>query len=378
MSGVPSVFFVGGGTGGHVIPALAMAEALLRRAPAARIHFVGGRRGIEGRLVPAAGFSITRLPAFGLRGLGIAGLLRFGFGFLAAVPAVLWLIIVRRPDLVVATGGYAAAAPALVASLVGVPLWLQEQNSAPGSTNRTLARRSERAYVAFAAAGPQLHAREIVDLPNPVREPVRLAAGRSADAADFAQFGLEPGLRTLLVFGGSRGAATLTRAVQGAAERLTRDHAWQVLVQTGHEDLESTRAIVRDLAADRPSRVRVLAFIEDMGAAWRICDFVVCRAGAMTLAELATVGRPAVLVPYPVATDDHQRRNADELVQRSAARMVEDAHFDADRLLDEAAWFEQNPAEAAAMARAVRAWGGDTDAADRIAADILVRAGSAA
>lgn len=368
-----SVFFVGGGTGGHVIPALAMAEALRRRLPAARIHFVGGRRGIEGRLVPAAGFSLTRLPAFGLRGLGLSGLIRFALGFAAAVPAVVALVLRRRPGLVIATGGYAAAAPGYLMSLLRIPLWLQEQNSAPGSTNRVLARRAERAYVAFAGARPALPAREVVELPNPVRQRVRESAGVPATGEDYAAFGLEPGRRTLLLFGGSRGAATLNRALQGACARIVNDTEWQVLAQTGHEDLDSTRTIVARACDDRPSRVRVLPFIEDMGTAWKVCDLVVCRAGAMTLAELATVGRPAVLVPYPHATDDHQRRNALELVERGAARLVEDSGFDADRLVDELAWFDEDARRGDAMASAVRQWGGEVDAADRIAADVLAR-----
>ena len=369
-----SVFFVGGGTGGHVIPALAMAEALRDRMPSARIHFVGGRRGIEGGLVPSAGFSITRLPAFGLRGLGLGGMVRFGFGFLAAVPAVLQLVLTRRPGLVIATGGYASAAPALIASLLGIPLWLQEQNSAPGSTNRVLSRRAERAYVAFSRAKESLAAREIVDMPNPVRAGVQAAAEPSDQ--DYAAFGLEPGRRTLLIFGGSRGAATLNRAIEGACSRIVHETEWQVLAQTGNEDLESTRTIVAREADDRPSRVRVLPFIDDMGAAWRIADLVVCRAGAMTLAELATVGRCAVLVPYPYATDDHQRHNAQELVDRGAARLVEDGRMDADRLVDELAWFDEDADRAARMAATVRQWGGEGDAASRIASDILERLGS--
>jgi UDP-N-acetylglucosamine--N-acetylmuramyl-(pentapeptide) pyrophosphoryl-undecaprenol N-acetylglucosamine transferase len=367
-----SVFFVGGGTGGHVIPALAMAEALRAREPSSRIHFIGGRRGIEGRLVPAAGFSITRLPAFGLRGLGLAGLVRFALGFLAAIPAMIGLVVARRPKLVIATGGYAAAAPALLASLMGVPLWLQEQNSAPGSTARILSRRAERAYVAFAGARAALRAGQLVDMPNPVRAGILRS---TPVAADYESFDLEPDRRTLLIFGGSRGAATLNRALEGAVARIMHDTEWQVLAQTGQEDLERTRAIVTRASGDRPSRVRVQPFIDDMGAAWRIADLVVCRAGAMTVAELARIGRAAVLVPFPHATDDHQRLNAEELVSRGAARMVEDADMDGDRLMDELAWFDDDAERANTLAHAARGWGGQVDAADAIAADILERLG---
>ena len=366
--------FTGGGTGGHVYPALAVADALLRLEPTVVVRFFGGRRGIEGRLVPAHGHRLVRLPAAGLRGRGMLGTLgflwRFGVAALMSFGMLLWW----RPKVVLATGGYACAAPSVVAALLGIPLWLQEQNSAPGSTNRVLARFAERAYVAFEAARPALaRTKRIVDMPNPVRHALVQSAEQSPVAADYELFGLSPGAPTLLVFGGSRGAATLSRAVVDAWPRLERETEWQVLLQTSQEDLESTRAALsREPGATL--RARVLPYIDDMAAAYRIADLVVCRAGALTLAELATMGKAALLVPFPHATDDHQRRNARALDEVGAARWVEDADFDGARLLDEVGALISDPAALASMRAAVRTWGGGRDAADEIARDLLARA----
>ena len=367
------VLMVGGGTGGHVYPAVAIAEALQRLAPDTSIRFVGGRRGIEERLVPEHGFRLHRYPAAGLRGLGLGGALRFAVNFGVASALSLALLMRWRPDLVIATGGYASSAPAVVAALLGVPLWLQEQNSAPGSTNRVLARFAERAYVAFEPAKQSLAAaREIREAPNPVRAAVRESQGVAATEADYAHFDLHPGRRTLLVFGGSRGAATLNRAVAEGWPRLRDETGWQVLLQTGEQDLESTRAVV-NRAQDDALRARVLSYIDDMAAAYRIADLVVCRAGALTLAELTTIGRPALLVPFPYATDDHQRHNAEVLAAAGAARWVDDADFDGERLVDEVVALGEDVDTLATMAAAARRWGGGIDGAESIARDALAR-----
>lgn len=366
--------FTGGGTGGHVYPALAVADALLRLEPTAVVRFVGGRRGIEGRLVPAHGHRLVRLPAAGLRGRGVFGALGFAWRFLLAALMSLAMLIVWRPKVVLATGGYACAAPSVVAALIGIPVWLQEQNSAPGSTNRVLARFAERAYVAFDAARVALaRSKQVIDMPNPVRHQLVQSADQAPAAADYESFGLQPDRPTLLVFGGSRGATTLSRAVVEAWPRIERETAWQVLLQTSQEDLESTRAALsREPGATL--RARVLPYIDDMAAAYRVADLVVCRAGALTLAELATVGKPALLVPFPHATDDHQRRNARALADVGAARWVDDADFDGARLVDEVGALMDDPAALRAMHAAVRSWGGGRDAAHEIARDLLTRA----
>ena len=368
-----SFLFVAGGTGGHVLPALAVAEELRALDPAARIHFVGGRRGIETTLVPAHGFALTRLPAAGMRGLGPVGVLRFVLHFALGTALALFVIARQRPAVALATGGYASAAPAVACALLRRPLWLQEQNAIPGSTNRALARFCERIFVAFESARDVFGGKGEL-LPNPVRRAIRESATRDAGDEDYRAFGLNSDRFTVLLFGGSRGARRLNAAFAEAWPRLRRRTDWQFLVQTGAEDFESTRAVVEDPEDDAP-RVRVLPFIEDMAAAWRVADVVVCRAGAMTLAELAVVGRPAILVPYPHATDDHQRRNAEELAQAKAATLVLDPDLDGPRLARELGALFDDADLRARMAAAARAWGGREDGARRLAEELWRRAG---
>lgn len=370
-----SVLFCGGGTGGHVQPALAVAQELRRRDPSARIHFVGGRRGIEGRLVPAAGFTISRLPAAGLRGLGPLGALRFAAAFAVAAVASAGIVLRCRPDVVLATGGYASAAPAAVAAWLGRPLWLQEQNSVPGSTNRALSRWAECAWVAFPAARAALaRARRVELAPNPVRPALRESRGEPARVADHEQFGLAPGRPTVLFVGGSRGARSLCDAVERHAAAL-EGAGWQALVQAGPERAAGLGEALRTKGVDR---VRVVGYIEDMAAAYRLADLVVCRAGALTLAELACLGKPAILVPFPHATDDHQTKNAQAFVEAGAARLLRDDELGGDELVR---WLEELRADEARrrrMGEAMAALGAGPDGATRIADAMLRRAGGGA
>jgi UDP-N-acetylglucosamine--N-acetylmuramyl-(pentapeptide) pyrophosphoryl-undecaprenol N-acetylglucosamine transferase len=326
------VLFAAGGTGGHVYPALAVAQALRAARPDAVAAFAGGRRGIEGRLVPAAGFALTRLPAAGLRGLGVWGAIRFASAFAIALVGAAVLVLRLRPDVVLATGGYASAAPAVAGAMLRRPLWLQEQNSVPGSTNRFLSRFAERAFVAFEEAkAPLSRARRVEQLPNPVRGEIVREQRVRPEPADYAHFGLQPDRKTVLVFGGSRGAATLNHAFGQAWPQIVSTTEWQALVQTGAQDWEDTRAVVE--RTDGASRARVLPYLEDMNRAYRVADLVVCRAGALTLAELAVLGKAAVLVPFAHATDDHQTRNAAAFARSGAAVVVPDAQLDGSRLL---------------------------------------------
>jgi UDP-N-acetylglucosamine--N-acetylmuramyl-(pentapeptide) pyrophosphoryl-undecaprenol N-acetylglucosamine transferase len=372
---IPRFVFICGGTGGHVIPALAVAEELRELCPMARIRFVGGRRGIEGRLVPRAGFSLTRYPAAGMRGLGLPGTVRFAVSGVIAAALSVGFFFRHRPHLVLATGGYATAAPALIAAVLGRPLWLQEQNSAPGSTNRWLAPLAERVYVAYDAAREALSAaREVLTCSNPVRIDLVDRGRQPATAEDYERFGLEEGVPTLLVFGGSRGAASLNAALREGWPALAKRGPWQLLLQSGESEFESTRvAVAREY--DGAPRARVLDFIDDMAAAYRIADLAVCRAGASTLAELEAVGLPALLVPFPHATDDHQRHNARAVVEGGAAIMIDDAELDGARLVEELSRVAPGT-EAGVHLRRVASESTVPRAARRIALDMLARCGA--
>ncbi len=358
-----------GGTGGHVQPALAVAAELRERSANARIHFIGGRRGIEKRLVPAAGFPLTRLPAAGLRGLGVWGALRFAASFSAALVLALPLMLRLRPHLVLATGGYASAAPAVAAALLRRPLWLQEQNAVPGVTNRFLARFAERAYVAFeGAAGALSRARRVEVLPNPVRREILAARGRRPGEDDYRLFSLDPGRRTLLVFGGSRGARRLTEAVLDAWTRTGGMEHWQVLLQTGQAEIEEVR---RRIAGERT--IQAVAYIDDMAAAYTVADLVVCRAGAITLAELSAVGKASVLVPYPHATDDHQTTNARAYEDAGAARVLSDAEFTGQALRGLLEEFQRTPATLETMGEAAAKIAAGRNGAAELAAALISR-----
>jgi UDP-N-acetylglucosamine--N-acetylmuramyl-(pentapeptide) pyrophosphoryl-undecaprenol N-acetylglucosamine transferase len=353
------ILITGGGTGGHVYPGLAVAGALERLAPQAEVRFAGTAGGIEAILVPQAGYHLTRVPASGLRGLGTRARLLFVWNFCRGFFRSLMMLIAWRPAVVLGTGGYVSAPVMLAARVLGIRCALQEQNAIPGSTNRLVARWARRIYLGFGSAGRYFKADRCVETGNPVRAEFLAATAASGPAP------ATPG-KNLLVFGGSRGAATLNRAVTAAASIWANRSDLAALIQTGpaaHPEVAAAFAAVAE-------RIRVVPYIEDMATALRQADLVVSRAGAMTLAELQCVGRAAVLVPFPHATDDHQLHNARDCAEVGAAVVLPDAECDGpalvrvvDELLDDPDRLRKMGEAAARLAR--------RDAADVIAADLL-------
>jgi len=311
------ILITGGGTGGHVYPGLALAEAFLMAAPKAEIQFAGTKAGIESRLVPEAQFKLHFIPASGLRGLGHRARLMFVLNFIGGVLTSLSLMLKWRPAVVLGTGGFVSAPVMMAARILNVPCVLQEQNAIPGSTNRLVGRWARRIYLGFGVAAKYFKAGRCRATGNPVRRSF-LQATQDPEAvpAALSAFG-DPGQR-VLVMGGSGGAHTLNQAVQDCAAQLTGLNGAAFLVQTGRREYETVAANVQS------DQLRITAYIEDMAAALLWADLVVCRAGAMTLAELQVVGRPAVLVPYPFATDDHQLHNAQDLEKAGAALVLTD------------------------------------------------------
>jgi UDP-N-acetylglucosamine--N-acetylmuramyl-(pentapeptide) pyrophosphoryl-undecaprenol N-acetylglucosamine transferase len=352
-----TVLIAGGGTGGHLYPGLALAEALTARG--LQVVFVGTAGGIEARVVPAAGYPLHVLPGRQLRGGGVG---RAVVGLATAVGSVvrgLGLVRALRPALVVGVGGYASVAIVLAAWLRRVPTLLLEQNVLPGAANRVLGRIAARVCVGFAESASFLPPGRAVYTGNPIRAQV-LAAARAGAERSHAR----PGL---LVFGGSAGARRLNEATVEAMGLLgPAARSLDVLHQTGAADLDTVRAGYArlDLAA------RVVPFIEDMGAAYAAADVVVARAGAMTCAELTAVGLPAILVPYPHAADDHQRRNAEVLVAAGAAEVVPDRDLTGERLAATLRALVDDPARRTAMAARARALG-RPDAAERVATECM-------
>ena len=359
MARHPHIVFAGGGTGGHLFPALAVADELRGRHPDAFIVFIGGTRGLETRLVPKAGFALRALPLSGLKGRSLPGrVLAAGAAALAVLRCCGWFVA-RRPDLVVGVGGYASGPAVLAAWLLRVPRMLMEQNHFPGATNRWLAPRADAVCVPSYAAKARLCGVGLVT-GNPVRP-------------EFASIGPPPnGPRlALLVFGGSRGARSINRAVVAALPQLAAMTPPPLIVhQTGPEEHE---AVARAYASHPGLTADVRPFLDDMSQRLAAADLVVCRAGATTLAELAAAGRPAILVPFPFAADDHQRANAEAVRDAGAAVMVEDRDLDGARCATEIAQLAIDRPRRDLMAAAARTLA-RPDAAERIAdvADALL------
>ena len=350
----------GGGTGGHLYPGIAVARELLRRHPDARVTFAGTTRGIEARVVPAEGFELDVIRSAGLKGKSIAARLR-GVSLVPLGLLDAWrLLSRRRPHVVLGVGGYSSGPVVLAAALRRMPTMVLEQNAVPGLTNRVLARVVRAAAVTYDETLAFFHGRGFV-AGNPVRSEFFAAddAARGTGAPRTA--------RRVLVIGGSQGAHAINVAMVAAAPKLARERPGLDLVhQTGPRDL----AMVRDAYGRAGVAVRAEAFFDRMAAEMREADLVVCRAGATTLAELAAAARPALLIPFPGATDDHQRRNARVLVEAGAAVIVEEHELPGDRLADAIAALLADDARRRQMSAAARRFA-RPDAAARIVDRLL-------
>jgi UDP-N-acetylglucosamine--N-acetylmuramyl-(pentapeptide) pyrophosphoryl-undecaprenol N-acetylglucosamine transferase len=315
------VVIAGGGTGGHVFPALALADEV-RRLPGSEVLFVGSRGGLEERLVPARGYAIELLQVGKLRGAGIIARARTLAALPLSVVAALRLLRRFAPNVVVGVGGYASGPVALAATALRLPIVLLEQNAIPGTTNRVLARLADAVVVAFRRAARDLPRDRTLLLGNPIRAEVLAAvAARSARGPRATP--------TLLVLGGSQGAHALNELACAAAPALMgRVPGLTLIHQTGAADAAS----IAQRYAEAQITAQVSAFIDEIGPLLAQADLVLSRAGATTLAELAVAGVPAVLVPYPFAADDHQAENAAELVDAGGAVMFRQEDLNPERL----------------------------------------------
>ncbi len=312
------VMITAGGTGGHVYPALAVAEAL--QAAAVPVVWLGTRTGLEARAVPAAGIEMEWLAVGGVRGKGWGTRLRLPLTLARACGQAWRVLRRRRPRALLGMGGFAAGPAGLVARLAGCPLVIHEQNAVAGLTNRVLARLANRVLEAMPSSFPPSVAAQTVG--NPVRQGI---AGLAAPAQRFHE---RTGALRLLVLGGSQGAAALNERLPRALARLPAAQQPLVRHQCGPRHAEAARAAYAATGLD----ASVEPFIDDMAAAYAWADAVVARAGAMTVWELACAGVGALLVPFPHAVDDHQRRNAEWLAQGGAARVLGEGETDDEHL----------------------------------------------
>lgn len=358
------IAIAGGGTGGHLYPGIAIAEAFKQRDPRTDVRFVGSTTGIEAKVLPREGWPAHLLPASRLRGggpwvfatgaakipVGIASCVRFFLDF--------------HPHLVIGVGGYASGAAMIAAALCNIPRVVQEQNAVPGMTNKVTARLSERVYTNRGASAAPFGDTPVRPFGNPIRKSIResllKARGQRSRPVPGSNF-------RFLVVGGSQGARFLNQHVPDlVAECVRRGQTIQVVHQTGTTDLESTRKEYEDrrISAD------VRAYIDDMATAYAQADLVICRAGASTLAEITAMGLPALLVPFPFAAHDHQTANARLLHQAGAARMITQQEWNTQTVADIVQEFATQPLVWAQMAKR-SAEIGNPDAANEIVNDCI-------
>ncbi|MEQ1745769.1 MAG: undecaprenyldiphospho-muramoylpentapeptide beta-N-acetylglucosaminyltransferase [Saprospiraceae bacterium] len=317
------ILITGGGTGGHVFPAIAIADAIKRIRPDTEFLFVGANGKMEMERVPKAGYPIEGLNIVGFqRGFSLRSLLRnLIFPYKLMVSAFKAKGIVRRfgPDVVVGTGGYASGPVMRAAQDAGIPTIIQEQNSFAGVTNRILAKKASRICVAYDQMEAFFPAKKIVFTGNPVRSDILELDNKRAEAQQY--YGLSSDKKTIAVIGGSLGARTLNRALAESTTLLAGRSDVQVLWQCGRfYEAEYTQC---DTA--RLPNVHMRAFIDRMDLLYAAADLIISRAGALSISELCLVGKPAVLVPSPNVAEDHQTKNALALTEKSAARLVRDA-----------------------------------------------------
>ncbi len=315
------VLIMAGGTGGHVFPALALARLL--RARSIPVVWLGTRRGLEARVVPADGFPIEWLSVGGLRGKGALTLFAAPFRLALALSQALRVMWRHRPLAVVGLGGFVTGPGGVAAWLTGRPLLIHEQNAVAGFTNRCLSHLAREVLEAFPGSfgkGKKTHA-----IGNPVRQDI------TAVEPPDTRFANRNGPIRILVIGGSQGATKLNAVVPYAIARLGD----RIPLDVRHQAGERWHEAAREAYTKAGVRAQVTAFIEDMAGAYSWADLVICRSGALTVSELAAVGVGAVLVPFPAAVDDHQTHNAQYLVSEGAAVLIHDRELTAERLAQE-------------------------------------------
>ena len=336
------VLIAAGGTGGHIYPGIAVAKEVMRRDPSSALRFVGTARGLENRLVPQAGFELSLIESAGLKNVGAAGKLKGLLVLPRSFLAARRLIKEFRPEIVVGAGGYVSGPVLMTAALMRVPTLVMESNALPGFTNRRLARFVDAAAVSFDESLQYFRGKG-VNIGNPVRREFFEVGRKERDPVRFS----------LLVFGGSQGARAINEALVAALPLLERHRdVLSVVHQTGESDFETVRSGYE--AAGWTQRADVRKYIDDMVARFAESDLVVCRAGATTTAELIAAGKASLMVPFPFAADDHQRKNAEALERAGASRMVLQQDADGERLAREIGELIENPDRVTRMEEAAR------------------------
>jgi UDP-N-acetylglucosamine--N-acetylmuramyl-(pentapeptide) pyrophosphoryl-undecaprenol N-acetylglucosamine transferase len=337
------VLIAAGGTGGHIYPGIAVAKEIMRRHPDSEVKFVGTARGLENKLVPNAGFELSFIDSTGLKNVGVAARVRGLLVLPKSLRQARALIRGLRPDVVIGAGGYVSGPVLLTASFQKLPTLVMESNALPGWTNRVLARFIDKAAVSFDAALPFFRGKGVVT-GNPVRR----------EFFEIAQKQRNPAQLSILIFGGSQGAHAINEAMVAALPLLgdvkTR---LRVTHQTGEADYEQVASGYASLGWSEQANVR--KYIDDMIAAFAAADLVISRAGATTTAELIAAGKASLMIPFPFAADDHQRKNAEALEAGGAGKMILQQDLSPQRLAREIEALVREPEKVTAMENAARA-----------------------
>ena len=337
------LLLAGGGTGGHLFPAVALAEQLLAEESNAEVLFVGTKLGIEAKILPELGLPLATVDIKGFSGKGILAKVEVMLKLVKSIKQGLSILKQFAPDIVIGVGGYASAPMVMAAKLKGVPVVLHEQNAIPGLTNRMLARWAARVCVSFDETVDAFHSANIELTGNPLRGALEHCPENENDTP------------LLLIFGGSRGARAINETMCDALSSLNE---WQGRLEIIHQTGEEDHAMVQQKYSEAGWRTATITpFINDMAAAYQAAHLVVCRAGATTVAELTACGRPAVLIPYPYAAGDHQSANARALAVKGAALMLDQKDVDGKKLAAIINGLLNCPDELKSMARIARSLG---------------------
>ena len=357
------VAVAGGGTGGHIYPAVAVVDRLKRAVADLDVVFIGTRRGLEGGIVPRLGYRMRRIVSRPLPPRKNAAFLYSLMCASVGLVQSLFILALDRPHVVVGTGGYASGPVVLAARLIGIPILLIEPNSVPGRTVTMLSRYADEIALGFKESiryfskGTNLRVTGV---------PIRSSLVACSRASGMKLFQLDPERKSVFVFGGSRGASSINRAVMEAVKTLQGRSDLQFLIQTGERDFR----LVADAVEGLDIKCRVYPFIEEMGLAYAVSDLVVCRAGAGAVAEITANALPAILIPYPHATAQHQESNARLLEAHGAARVILDVDLDGEVLARTIVSILSDPEHLETMSRDSRDIG-KPDAASEIASRLI-------
>lgn len=320
MKKQPRIIISGGGTGGHIFPAISIANAIRELRPESEFLFIGAENRMEMEKVPAAGYPIVGLPVSGFNRKSLlknfSVVIRLGKSLLKARRTVKTF----RPDVAVGVGGYASGPTLKMANRLGIPTLLQEQNSYAGVTNKLLAQKAAKICVAYDNMGRYFPQDKIILTGNPVRQDLFNGENKREEALLY--FGLNPDKKTILVVGGSLGARTINESIAGGLNTIAEQSDIQVIWQTGKSYIHEAQKVLGE-KGDVP--VYVTDFLSRMDLAYAVADVIVSRAGASSISEFCLLGKPVVLVPSPNVAEDHQTKNAMALVEKNAALMVKDA-----------------------------------------------------